>query len=130
MCFFVQEQKEPVDVEVTTSVPIQNSVPGLGAAPFTRPTLDPVPVDPGSKKREYDNPYFEPQYGFPTEEDAEADEQEESYTPRFNQNLNGNKYVFVNSPTQTHRIDISVAQTSTQNPKLCVCVLCLGHHVH
>ncbi|CAM4524442.1 unnamed protein product [Leuciscus chuanchicus] len=85
------EQKEPVDVEVTTNVPIQNSVPGLGAPPFTRPTLDPVPVDPGNKKREYDNPYFEPQYGFPTEEDAEADEQEESYTPRFNQNLNGNK---------------------------------------
>uniref|UniRef100_A0A8C2IA77 MAP kinase-activating death domain protein n=1 Tax=Cyprinus carpio TaxID=7962 RepID=A0A8C2IA77_CYPCA len=41
--------------------------------------------------REYDNPYFEPQYGFPSEEDTEADEQEESYTPRFNQNLNGNK---------------------------------------
>ncbi|XP_056121401.1 MAP kinase-activating death domain protein isoform X44 [Rhinichthys klamathensis goyatoka] len=85
------EQKEPVDVEATTSVPIKNSVPGLGAPPFTRPGPDPVPVDPGNKKREYDNPYFEPQYGFPTEEDAEADEQEESYTPRFNQNLNGNK---------------------------------------
>ncbi|KAG1943077.1 hypothetical protein F2P79_015175 [Pimephales promelas] len=85
------EQKEPVDVEATTGVPIQNSVPGLGAPPFTRPGPDPVPVDPGNKKREYDNPYFEPQYGFPTEEDAEADEQEESYTPRFNQNLNGNK---------------------------------------
>ncbi|KAF1590063.1 MAP kinase-activating death domain protein, partial [Eudyptes moseleyi] len=41
------------------------------------------------KKREYDNPYFEPQYGFPTED--EDDEQEESYTPRFNQNLNGNR---------------------------------------
>ncbi|XP_063145782.1 MAP kinase-activating death domain protein isoform X4 [Candoia aspera] len=41
------------------------------------------------KKREYDNPYFEPQYGFPTEE--EEDEQEESYTPKFNQNLNGNR---------------------------------------
>ncbi|XP_059578825.1 MAP kinase-activating death domain protein isoform X7 [Alligator mississippiensis] len=41
------------------------------------------------KKREYDNPYFEPQYGFPTEEEEE--EQEESYTPRFNQNLNGNR---------------------------------------
>uniref|UniRef100_G1KBB0 MAP kinase-activating death domain protein n=1 Tax=Anolis carolinensis TaxID=28377 RepID=G1KBB0_ANOCA len=41
------------------------------------------------KKREYDNPYFEPQYGFPTEEDD--DEQEESYTPRFNQNLNGSR---------------------------------------
>ncbi|KAF1491785.1 MAP kinase-activating death domain protein, partial [Megadyptes antipodes antipodes] len=41
------------------------------------------------KKREYDNPYFEPQYGFPTED--EDDEQEESYTPRFNQNLNGSR---------------------------------------
>ncbi|XP_038620110.1 MAP kinase-activating death domain protein isoform X18 [Tachyglossus aculeatus] len=37
------------------------------------------------RRRDYDNPYFEPQYGFPTEE--EEDEQEESYTPRFNQNL-------------------------------------------
>ncbi|XP_051754409.1 MAP kinase-activating death domain protein isoform X40 [Ctenopharyngodon idella] len=85
------EQKEPIEVEATTSVALQNSVPGLGAQPFTRPALDPVPVDPGNKKQEYDNPYFEPQYGFPTEEDAEADEQEESYTPRFSQNLNGNK---------------------------------------
>uniref|UniRef100_A0A8C1NKL8 MAP kinase-activating death domain protein n=1 Tax=Cyprinus carpio TaxID=7962 RepID=A0A8C1NKL8_CYPCA len=56
-----------------------------------KPTPDPVPVDPANKKREYDNPYFEPQYGFPSEEDTEADEQEESYTPRFSQNLNGNK---------------------------------------
>ncbi|XP_008944548.1 PREDICTED: MAP kinase-activating death domain protein, partial [Merops nubicus] len=41
------------------------------------------------RKQEYDNPYFEPQYGFPTED--EDDEQEESYTPRFNQNLGGNR---------------------------------------
>ncbi|XP_026526996.1 MAP kinase-activating death domain protein isoform X8 [Notechis scutatus] len=41
------------------------------------------------KKREYDNPYFEPQYGFPTEE--EEDEQEESYTPKFHQNLNASR---------------------------------------
>ncbi|XP_061466960.1 MAP kinase-activating death domain protein isoform X18 [Rhineura floridana] len=46
-------------------------------------------VDGMVKKREYDNPYFEPQYGFPGEE--EEDEQEESYTPKFNQNLNGNR---------------------------------------
>uniref|UniRef100_A0A673M2L7 MAP kinase-activating death domain protein n=1 Tax=Sinocyclocheilus rhinocerous TaxID=307959 RepID=A0A673M2L7_9TELE len=85
------EQKEPVEVEATAGITLQNSVPGLGAPPFTRPTPDPVPVDPANKKREYDNPYFEPQYGFPSEEDTEADEQEESYTPRFNQNLNGNK---------------------------------------
>uniref|UniRef100_A0A672LAU0 MAP kinase-activating death domain protein n=1 Tax=Sinocyclocheilus grahami TaxID=75366 RepID=A0A672LAU0_SINGR len=75
----------------TAGVTLPNAVPGLGAPPFTRPTPDLVPVDPANKRREYDNPYFEPQYGFPSEEDTEADEQEESYTPRFNQNLNGNK---------------------------------------
>ncbi|NXG69536.1 MADD protein, partial [Baryphthengus martii] len=41
------------------------------------------------RKQEYDNPYFEPQYGFPMED--EDDEQEESYTPRFNQNLSGSR---------------------------------------
>uniref|UniRef100_A0A673M434 MAP kinase-activating death domain protein n=1 Tax=Sinocyclocheilus rhinocerous TaxID=307959 RepID=A0A673M434_9TELE len=87
----VNHVSEPVEVEATAGITLQNSVPGLGAPPFTRPTPDPVPVDPANKKREYDNPYFEPQYGFPSEEDTEADEQEESYTPRFNQNLNGNK---------------------------------------
>ncbi|XP_073692242.1 MAP kinase-activating death domain protein isoform X48 [Garra rufa] len=85
------EQKDPVEVEATAGITLPNSVPVLGAPPFTRPPPDPVPVDPSNKRREYDNPYFEPQYGFPSEEDAEADEQEESYTPRFNQNLNGNK---------------------------------------
>nr|XP_056707344.1 MAP kinase-activating death domain protein isoform X21 [Euleptes europaea] len=53
------------------------------------PTISLSTVDGVVKKREYDNPYFEPQYGFPTEE--EDDEQEESYTPRFNQNLNGSR---------------------------------------
>ncbi|XP_074005972.1 MAP kinase-activating death domain protein isoform X8 [Numenius arquata] len=46
------------------------------------------------RKREYDNPYFEPQYGFPMED--EDDEQEESYTPRFNQNLNGSSLKLAN----------------------------------
>lgn len=91
--FFIQEQKEPVEVEPTANVTFPSSAPVLGPPPFTRPAPDPALVDPANKKREYDNPYFEPQYGFPTEEDAETDEQEESYTPRFNQNLNGNKYV-------------------------------------
>ncbi|XP_056317681.1 MAP kinase-activating death domain protein isoform X10 [Danio aesculapii] len=86
------EQKEPVEVEPTANVTFPSSAPVLGPPPFTRPAPDPASlVDPANKKREYDNPYFEPQYGFPTEEDAETDEQEESYTPRFNQNLNGNK---------------------------------------
>lgn len=85
------EQKEPVEVEPTANVTFPSSAQVLGPPPFTRPAPDPALVDPANKKREYDNPYFEPQYGFPTEEDAETDEQEESYTPRFNQNLNGNK---------------------------------------
>ncbi|XP_069479249.1 MAP kinase-activating death domain protein isoform X33 [Ambystoma mexicanum] len=41
------------------------------------------------RRREYDNPYFEPQYGFPTED--EDGDQEESYTPRFNHAQNGGR---------------------------------------
>uniref|UniRef100_A0AAR2LTH0 MAP kinase-activating death domain protein n=1 Tax=Pygocentrus nattereri TaxID=42514 RepID=A0AAR2LTH0_PYGNA len=75
----------------SASAALQNSVPGLGAPPFTRAAPEPAPVDLANKKQEYDNPYFEPQYGFPAEEEADSEEQEESYTPRFNQNMNGNK---------------------------------------
>ncbi|XP_066511658.1 MAP kinase-activating death domain protein-like isoform X22 [Hoplias malabaricus] len=85
------EQTEPVEIEASASVALQNSVPVLVPPPFTRPTPEPAPSDVGNKKREYDNPYFEPQYGFPVEEEADSEEQEESYTPRFNQNMNGNK---------------------------------------
>ncbi|XP_036440157.1 MAP kinase-activating death domain protein isoform X10 [Colossoma macropomum] len=85
------EQTEPVEMEASASAALQNSVPGLGAPPFTRPAPEPAPADLANKKREYDNPYFEPQYGFPAEEEADSEEQEESYTPRFNQNMNGNK---------------------------------------
>ncbi|XP_028812057.1 MAP kinase-activating death domain protein isoform X39 [Denticeps clupeoides] len=85
------EQTEPGEMEASASAVLQNSVPGLAVPPFTRPTPDPVPMDAANKKKEYDNPYFEPQYGFPTDDDADNEEQEESYTPRFNQNLNGNK---------------------------------------
>ncbi|XP_036399141.1 MAP kinase-activating death domain protein isoform X8 [Megalops cyprinoides] len=93
------EQGEPTDMEVSAAAAaVQNHVPGLGAQSF--PKMGPerrdseaaAPADPAAKRREYDNPYFEPQYGFPAEDDADAEgEQEESYTPRFNQNLNGNK---------------------------------------
>ncbi|XP_025734881.1 MAP kinase-activating death domain protein isoform X12 [Callorhinus ursinus] len=41
------------------------------------------------RQRTYDNPYFEPQYGLPPEEDD--DEQGESYTPRFSQHVNGSR---------------------------------------
>ncbi|XP_067104948.1 MAP kinase-activating death domain protein isoform X3 [Osmerus mordax] len=85
------EQTEQAEMEASASAALQNPVPVLGGPPFSRPTPDSTAVDSVTKKREYDNPYFEPQYGFPAEEDPESEEQEESYTPRFNQNLNGNK---------------------------------------
>ncbi|XP_061595040.1 MAP kinase-activating death domain protein isoform X13 [Cololabis saira] len=84
------EQGEP-EIEASASAALQNPVPGLGSQPFLRPAVDAGLVDPANKKQEYDNPYFEPQYGFPSEDDPDAEEQVESYTPRFNQNLNGNK---------------------------------------
>nr|KAF6325015.1 MAP kinase activating death domain [Myotis myotis] len=40
-------------------------------------------------RRTFDNPYFEPQYGLPPEEDD--DDQGESYTPRFSQHVSGNR---------------------------------------
>ncbi|XP_046696779.1 MAP kinase-activating death domain protein-like isoform X18 [Silurus meridionalis] len=86
-----QDQSEPVEIEASASVALQNSVPGLCLPPFTGSSPESAPTDSTSKKREYDNPYFEPQYGFPVEEEAESEEQEESYTPRFHQNINGNK---------------------------------------
>ncbi|XP_055010559.1 LOW QUALITY PROTEIN: MAP kinase-activating death domain protein [Boleophthalmus pectinirostris] len=85
------EPGEPPEMEASASAALQNPVPGLASQPFLRPPADSGVVDTANKKPEYDNPYFEPQYGFPTEDDPEADEQVESYTPRFNQNLNGNK---------------------------------------
>uniref|UniRef100_A0A3P8PLA6 MAP kinase-activating death domain protein n=1 Tax=Astatotilapia calliptera TaxID=8154 RepID=A0A3P8PLA6_ASTCA len=75
----------------SASAALQNPVPGLANQPFLRPAADAGLVEQANKKQEYDNPYFEPQYGFPSEDDPDAEEQVESYTPRFNQNLNGNK---------------------------------------
>ncbi|XP_027137233.1 MAP kinase-activating death domain protein isoform X12 [Larimichthys crocea] len=85
------DQGEAPEIEASASATLQNPVPALGSQPFLRPPADPGLVDPVNKKQEYDNPYFEPQYGFPSEDDPDAEEQVESYTPRFNQNLNGNK---------------------------------------
>ncbi|XP_028257363.1 MAP kinase-activating death domain protein isoform X18 [Parambassis ranga] len=85
------EQGDIPEIEASASAALQNPVPGLGSQPFLRPAPDAGLADPANKKQEYDNPYFEPQYGFPSEDDPDAEEQVESYTPRFNQNLNGNK---------------------------------------
>uniref|UniRef100_A0A8C2YVX3 MAP kinase-activating death domain protein n=1 Tax=Cyclopterus lumpus TaxID=8103 RepID=A0A8C2YVX3_CYCLU len=70
---------------------VNRVVSGLAAPPFLKTPVDAGLADSANRKQEYDNPYFEPQYGFPSEDDPDAEEQVESYTPRFNQNLNGNK---------------------------------------
>ncbi|XP_033910072.3 MAP kinase-activating death domain protein-like isoform X4 [Acipenser ruthenus] len=96
------ESSDSVDVEDKSGPGFQNHLPVMGMQQqFPKLSLErregegAPPADGLVKKREYDNPYFEPQYGFPTEEEDEdtAGEQEESYTPRFNQNINGNKRV-------------------------------------
>ncbi|XP_068540923.1 MAP kinase-activating death domain protein isoform X15 [Anas acuta] len=73
------------------SLPLQTSFPkmSLDRRESDSPAISMTSSEGVVRKREYDNPYFEPQYGFPTED--EDDEQEESYTPRFNQNLNGSR---------------------------------------
>ncbi|XP_069714118.1 MAP kinase-activating death domain protein isoform X23 [Phaenicophaeus curvirostris] len=94
------ESAESAEMEEKLVAGFSSHLPSLPLQPsFPKISLDCRESDsaPGSisssegivRKREYDNPYFEPQYGFPTED--EDDEQEESYTPRFNQNLNGSR---------------------------------------
>ncbi|XP_071600983.1 MAP kinase-activating death domain protein isoform X19 [Heliangelus exortis] len=95
-----QEAADSAEMEEKLIAGFSNHLPSLQLQPsFPKISLDRRESDStaGSlsssegvvRKREYDNPYFEPQYGFPTEDDD--DEQEESYTPRFNQNLNGSR---------------------------------------
>ncbi|NWQ67095.1 MADD protein, partial [Neopipo cinnamomea] len=94
------EAADSAEIEEKLAAGFSNHLPSLSLQPsFPKISLDRRESDiaAGSmsssegvvRKREYDNPYFEPQYGFPTED--EDDEQEESYTPRFNQNLNGSR---------------------------------------
>uniref|UniRef100_A0A8C9ZF24 MAP kinase-activating death domain protein n=1 Tax=Sander lucioperca TaxID=283035 RepID=A0A8C9ZF24_SANLU len=87
----IQGQGEAPDLSASAGAALQNPVSALGSQPFLRPPADAGLADQANKKQEYDNPYFEPQYGFPSEDDPDAEEHVESYTPRFNQNLNGNK---------------------------------------
>ncbi|XP_027561017.1 MAP kinase-activating death domain protein isoform X33 [Neopelma chrysocephalum] len=94
------EATDSAEIEEKLAAGFSNHLPSLPLQPsFPKISLDRRESDiaAGSmsssegvvRKREYDNPYFEPQYGFPTED--EDDEQEESYTPRFDQNLNGSR---------------------------------------
>ncbi|XP_036618104.1 MAP kinase-activating death domain protein [Trichosurus vulpecula] len=74
------------------SNPLRTLPPSFGKLSLDKREAESGPPLEGlGRRRDYDNPYFEPQYGFPTEEDEDEDEQEESYTPRFNQNLNGSR---------------------------------------
>ncbi|XP_036115247.1 MAP kinase-activating death domain protein isoform X27 [Molossus molossus] len=64
---------------VGVSKPLPTMPPGTGRSSTDRRQAE---TGEGSvRRRTYDNPYFEPQYGFPPEEDD--DDQGESYTPRF-----------------------------------------------
>ncbi|XP_030056770.1 MAP kinase-activating death domain protein isoform X4 [Microcaecilia unicolor] len=94
------ESTEYAEAEDKIAVGFLNHAPSLPLQPnFSKMNLERresesmscsiTSMDGVVKKREYDNPYFEPQYGFPTEEEEE--EQEESYTPRFHQNINGSR---------------------------------------
>lgn len=72
---------------VGVSKPLPTVPPSIGKSNVDRRQTE---IGEGSvRRRTYDNPYFEPQYGFPPEEDD--DEQGESYTPRFSQHVNGNR---------------------------------------
>ncbi|XP_043826752.1 MAP kinase-activating death domain protein isoform X9 [Dromiciops gliroides] len=74
------------------SNPLRTLPPGLGKFSLDKREAESGgPSEGPGRKRDYDNPYFEPQYGFPTEDDEDDDEQGESYTPRFNQNLSGSR---------------------------------------
>ncbi|XP_033060649.1 MAP kinase-activating death domain protein isoform X5 [Trachypithecus francoisi] len=72
---------------VGVSKPLPSVPPSIGKSNVDRRQAE---TGEGSVcRRIYDNPYFEPQYGFPPEEDE--DEQGESYTPRFSQHVNGSR---------------------------------------
>uniref|UniRef100_A0A8D1G894 MAP kinase-activating death domain protein n=1 Tax=Sus scrofa TaxID=9823 RepID=A0A8D1G894_PIG len=72
---------------VGISKPLATMPPSIGKLNVDRHQAE---IGEGSvRRRTYDSPHFEPQCGFPPEEDD--DEQGESYTPRFSQHANGNR---------------------------------------
>lgn len=72
---------------VGASKPLPPVPPSLGKSNVDRRQTE---TGEGSvRRRTYDNPYFEPQYGFPPEDDD--DDQGESYTPRISQQGSGNR---------------------------------------
>lgn len=88
-----QESADSTEPDEKVLGVLQNHLPTLAPA-FNRLAMErresETSVGGGeTQRREYDNPYFEPQYGFPPEEENE--EREESYTPMFNQTVNGTR---------------------------------------
>ncbi|CAJ0916886.1 unnamed protein product [Ranitomeya imitator] len=85
-----QESADSTEPDEKVLGVLQNHLPAL-APTFNRLVMErresEASVGGEARRREYDNPYFEPQYGFPPEEENE--EREESYTPMFNQTVNG-----------------------------------------
>ncbi|KAM5138629.1 MAP kinase-activating death domain protein isoform 15-T15 [Mantella aurantiaca] len=88
-----QESADSTEPDEKVLGALQNHLPTL-APTFNRLAMERRESEASvggseARKREYDNPYFEPQYGFPPEEENE--EREESYTPMFNQTVNGTR---------------------------------------
>ncbi|XP_073515043.1 MAP kinase-activating death domain protein isoform X7 [Phyllobates terribilis] len=87
-----QESADSTEPDEKVLGVLQNHLPTL-APTFNRLVMErresETSVGGEARRREYDNPYFEPQYGFPPEEENE--ELEESYTPMFNQTVNGTR---------------------------------------
>ncbi|KAM5316621.1 MAP kinase-activating death domain protein isoform 12-T14 [Glossophaga mutica] len=85
---------EPADsTEMGDQAAVGVSKPPPAVPPSVgRPNVDRRQTETGEgsvRRHTYDNPYFEPQYGFPPEE--EDDDQGESYTPRFSQHGSGSR---------------------------------------
>ncbi|XP_075693969.1 MAP kinase-activating death domain protein isoform X25 [Rhinoderma darwinii] len=87
-----QESADSTEPDEKVLGVLQNHLPAL-APTFNRLVMErresEASIGGEARRREYDNPYFEPQYGFPPEEENE--EREESYTPMFNQTVNGTR---------------------------------------
>ncbi|XP_069821950.1 MAP kinase-activating death domain protein isoform X5 [Dendropsophus ebraccatus] len=87
-----QESADSTEPDEKVLGVLQNHLPAL-APTFNRLVMErresEASIGGEIRRREYDNPYFEPQYGFPPEEENE--DREESYTPMFNQTVNGTR---------------------------------------
>ncbi|XP_063800689.1 MAP kinase-activating death domain protein isoform X24 [Pseudophryne corroboree] len=88
-----QESADSTEPDEKVLGVLQNHLPVL-APTFTRLGMErreseASVVGGETRRREYDNPYFEPQYGFPPDEENE--DRGESYTPVFNQTVNGTR---------------------------------------